>query len=149
MRVWALSDLHLSFGVKGKEMDVFGEKWINHPEKVKKNWEALIKPEDLVLIAGDISWGLKPEEVIPDLEWIDQLPGIKVMSKGNHDMWWKSASKVRALLPESIHIIHNDAFTINGISIGGTRLWDHPDLNYYKFIDIQEIKGVNIKKKKV
>jgi uncharacterized protein len=147
MKIWALADLHLSFGIENKKMDVFGDKWINHPDKIKKNWEALVAPEDLVLIAGDISWGLKPEQVMPDLEWIHALPGTKVMSRGNHDLWWKSKSKVRKMLPESIHIIHNDAFTLGDISIGGTRLWDHPDLNYYKFIDMQEIEGVNIKKK--
>lgn len=147
MNVWTISDLHLSFGTPNKNMDVFGEKWKNHPEKIKANWERLIKKDDLVLIAGDISWALKPDSALPDLEWIDSLPGIKVMSKGNHDLWWKSSTKVRNILPPSIQIIHNDAFTINDITIGGTRLWDHPDLNYYKYIDMQEIDGVNIKKK--
>lgn len=147
MNVWTISDLHLSFGTPNKNMDVFGDKWKNHPDKIKAHWEKLIKKEDLVLIAGDISWALKAEDVTPDLEWIDALPGTKVMSKGNHDLWWKSSSKVRKILPPSIHIIHNDAFTINGVTIGGTRLWDHPDLNYYKYIDMKEIDGVNIKKK--
>ncbi|MCH9618873.1 MAG: hypothetical protein SP4CHLAM5_10160 [Chlamydiia bacterium] len=147
MNVWTISDLHLSFGTPNKNMDVFGDKWLNHPDKIKAHWEKLIQKDDLVLIAGDISWALKTEAAIPDLEWIDALPGTKVMSKGNHDLWWKSSSKVRKILPPSIHIIQNDAFTINGVTIGGTRLWDHPDLNYYKYIDIKEIDGVNIKKK--
>jgi len=147
MKVWTLSDLHLSFGTRHKEMDVFGEKWKNHAAKIKENWEKRIGAEDLVLIAGDISWGLKQEEVLPDLVWIHSLPGIKVMSKGNHDLWWKSPSKIRKCLPPSIHIIHNDAFTINNVTIGGTRLWDHPDLNYYKYIEMKESLGVKIKKK--
>ncbi|MCH9812125.1 metallophosphoesterase [bacterium] len=147
MTVWTISDLHLSFGTPNKNMDVFGDKWKNHPDKIKANWEKVIKDDDLVLIAGDVSWGLKPEEVLPDLEWIDALPGTKVISKGNHDLWWKSSTKVRKLLPPSLHIIHNDAFTMDDITIGGTRLWDHPDLNYYQFIDMKEIDGVNIKKK--
>jgi len=147
MKVYALADVHLSFGTPNKKMDVFGPKWQDHPDKIKKNWEEVVRPEDLVLIAGDISWGLKPEQVQPDLDWIDSLPGTKVMSKGNHDLWWKSGSKVRAILPPSIHVIHNDAFTTGDISIAGTRLWDHPDLNYYKYIDMKEIDGVNIKKK--
>ena len=147
MKVWALADLHLSFGTPNKKMDVFGPKWVNHPDKIRRNWLSLIGPDDLVLIAGDISWGLKPEQVKPDLDWIHELPGTKVMSKGNHDLWWHSGSKVRKILPPSIQIINNDALTINGITIGGTRLWDHPDLNYYKYIDMKEIKGVNIKKK--
>lgn len=147
MKVWTISDLHLSFGTPNKSMDVFGEKWKNHPEKIKKNWEKVVKNEDLVLIAGDISWAMKTENALPDLEWIHALPGTKIMSKGNHDHWWKSAAKIRKILPPSMHIIHNDAFTIGDITIGGARLWDHPDLNYYKFIDIKEIEGVNIKKK--
>ncbi len=147
MKIWTLSDLHLSFGTPNKNMDVFGDKWLHHPEKIKENWLRLVRNEDLVLIAGDISWGLKQGEVLPDLAWINLLPGTKLMSKGNHDLWWKSASKVRAMLPPSIHIIHNDAFTINGVTIGGARLWDHPDLNYYKYIDVKEIQGVRIKKK--
>jgi predicted phosphohydrolase len=147
MNVWTISDLHLSFGTPDKKMDVFGENWHNHPDKIKAHWEHLIRPDDLVLIAGDISWGLKLENAIPDLEWIDALPGKKVLSRGNHDLWWKSASSVRKVLPPSLSIIHNDAYNYGDISIGGTRLWDHPDLNYYKFIDMKEIKGVNIKKK--
>ena len=147
MKVWALADTHLSFDTPNKKMDVFGDKWKDHPDKIKKNWEELIKEEDLVLIAGDISWAMRPENAKSDLDWIGTLPGTKVISKGNHDLWWKSASKVREVLPPSIHVIHNDAFTIGDISIGGTRLWDHPDLNYYKYIEIQDIKGVNIKKK--
>ncbi|MCH9621845.1 MAG: hypothetical protein S4CHLAM20_12730 [Chlamydiia bacterium] len=147
MRVWALGDLHLSFGTPNKKMDVFGDKWLNHPEKIKEQWEQLVAAEDLVLICGDISWALKADQLMPDLNWIESLPGKKIMSKGNHDLWWKSPSKVRKLLPPSIQIINNDAITIDDITIGGTRLWDHPDLNYYKFIDMKEIDGVNIKKK--
>ena len=147
MNVWTISDLHLSFGTPNKNMDVFGEKWINHPTKIKKNWEKYITKDDLILIAGDISWGLHEKEALKDLEWIDSLPGNKVLIKGNHDLWWKSSSKVRKILPSSIHIIYNDAITFGNITIGGTRLWDAPNLNYYKYIDIKEIKNVNIKKK--
>jgi predicted phosphohydrolase len=147
MKVWTISDLHLSFGTPNKKMDVFGIKWINHPDKIKKHWEELVKDEDLVLIAGDISWGLKLEDAMADFEWIAALPGTKVMSKGNHDLWWKSIGKIRTMLPPSIHVIHNDAFTMNDITIGGARLWDHPLNNYYKYIDVKEIQGVNIKKK--
>ena len=147
MNVWTISDLHLSFGTPNKNMDVFGDKWKNHPDKIAENWKKVINHDDLVLIAGDISWAMKTEDAIPDLEWIDKLPGIKLMSRGNHDLWWKSASKVRKILPPSIHIIHNDAFTKDDVTIGGTRLWDHPELNYYQYIEMKEVEGVNIKKK--
>jgi predicted phosphohydrolase len=147
MKIWTISDLHLSFGTPNKKMDVFGSKWINHPDKIKEHWQKVIKEEDLVLIAGDISWGLKLEDAAPDFAWIDALNGTKLMTKGNHDLWWKSIGKIRSVLPPSIHVIQNDAFTKNDITIAGTRLWDHPDINYYKYIDMKEISGVNIKKK--
>lgn len=147
MKVWALADLHLSFDTPNKKMDVFGDKWIDHPQQIKEHWEKLIAPEDLVLIAGDISWAMKAENAKADLEWIHNLPGTKVISKGNHDLWWKSSKKVRDIMPSSIHVIHNDAVTIGDITIGGARLWDHPELNYYKFIEMKKVEGVNIKKK--
>ncbi len=124
MKIWAIADLHLSFGVENKAMDIFGEQWKDHPKQIREHWEALIRPEDLVLIAGDISWAMTLDEVRADLEWIDALPGTKVMIKGNHDYWWSSMAKVNAVLPPSIKAIHNNALLINDVAIGGTRLWD-------------------------
>ena len=128
--VWAIADLHLSFGTPNKKMDVFGKNWIDWTEKIENNWHALIKPQDLVLIAGDISWAMHIDELEPDLAWIDKLPGTKVMIRGNHDYWWKSRSKIEKLLPKSIHIIQNDIFNWNDLSIGGARLWDTPEYNF-------------------
>jgi len=124
MIVWAIADLHLSFGVPNKEMDVFGEAWHNHSERIKHNWQRLVAKDDLVLIAGDISWAKLPSEVKPDLTFIDELPGTKVMIQGNHDYWWSSLSKVKSLLPPSCHAIHNTAFYYDGIAVAGSRLWD-------------------------
>ena len=124
MTIWALADLHLSFGVPDKEMDVFGPKWKNHPEKIRANWEKLVKPDDLVLLPGDISWGMHPEEALPDLNWIDSLPGTKVMIRGNHDYWWTSISKVEKVLPKSIHVIQNNIYRWKDVIICGARLWD-------------------------
>jgi uncharacterized protein len=87
------------------------------------------------------------EDALPDFAWIDQLPGTKVMIKGNHDHWWKSITKLRAALPPSIHVIHNDAITINGVTIGGTRLWENKAINYSPFIDFRETPGIQIKQK--
>jgi predicted phosphohydrolase len=145
--VWAIADLHLSFGVVGKEMDVFGEKWTRHHEKIEKNWRTLIKEEDLVLIAGDISWALHLEDAIKDLEWIDRLPGTKVMIKGNHDLWWKSKSKVKGVLPKSIHLIYNDAFTWHDVTIGGSRLWESKEISYTPHIEFHSFPKVHIHKK--
>ena len=75
-------------------MDIFGGHWVNHDEKIKKNWESKIKEEDTVLIAGDISWSMKHEDSKMDLDWVNSLPGKKIISKGNHDYWWQSISKL-------------------------------------------------------
>lgn len=130
--VWALSDLHLSFGTQNKSMEVFGPLWSNYTEKIKENWTSVVGPEDLVLIAGDISWAMNKEEVMPDLEWIDRLPGTKLMIKGNHDYWWPSSSKLAEMLPPSIHFIHNNAFHWNNISFAGSRLWDTSEYSFPK-----------------
>jgi len=138
MHIWAIGDLHLSFGVPDKSMAVFGSNWKEHAQKIASNWKGLISPEDLVLIPGDISWALKPEDAVPDLEWIDSLPGTKVMIKGNHDFWWGSLKKTTAILPPSIHLIQNNAFHFKDIAIGGARLWDTPEYSFHSFIEFQE-----------
>lgn len=136
--VWAIADLHLSFGVAGKAMDPFGPQWKNHPEKIKQHWKQLIKDDDLVLIAGDISWAMTPEQAAIDLEWIDQLPGTKVLLKGNHDYWWSSLSKVQKILPKSIHLIQNNCYIFGDYIVGGARLWDTPEYNFNEWIDFKE-----------
>jgi len=93
---------------------------------VKKNWEALITEDDLVLIAGDISWAMHPEEAHIDLEWIHALPGTKVLIRGNHDYWWNGISKVRSALPPNCIAIQNDAFVFQDYAICGTRGWILP-----------------------
>ena len=96
MALYAISDLHLALNVD-KPMDIFGERWLNHDEKIKENWISRITDEDTVLIAGDISWSMKAEDSKVDLDWIDSLPGKKIISKGNHDYWWSSISKLNAM----------------------------------------------------
>ena len=134
MNIWAISDLHLSFGVSNKQMEVFGTKWINHTQKIEKSWKDCVSTKDLVLIAGDISWAINLNEVKPDLDWIDRLPGTKVIIKGNHDYWWSSLKKINNMLPPSIHLIQNNALSFENVSIGGARLWDS---NEYHFNDLE------------
>jgi uncharacterized protein len=141
--IWALADLHLSFGVSDKSMDVFGEKWKGHPEKIRRHWLQLIKDDDLVLLPGDISWGMRPEEAQKDLEWIDALPGTKVLLRGNHDYWWTSLSKVEKVLPPSLHLIQNNTYRWKNVAIGGTRLWDTPEYSFNLFIDYIENPRAN------
>ncbi len=122
MKVYALSDLHLSFACN-KPMDIFGGNWEGYTDKIEANWKSLVKDEDIVLIAGDISWAMKIDEVHLDLNWIDSLPGTKIMIKGNHEYWWKSISAVREILPNSIKAIQNDAIKIGNFIFCGTRGW--------------------------
>lgn len=137
-RVFAIADLHLSFSDPSKSMDLFGKAWENHTEKVQRFWKEMITEDDLVLIAGDISWAMRIEQALPDLNWIDQLPGTKVMIRGNHDYWWTSRNKVRKNLASSLHIIHNDAFSWGPCSIGGARLWDTPEFGFDDVIIMKE-----------
>lgn len=138
MRIWTIGDLHLSFGVQNKSMEIFGPHWASHAEKIGANWKSTIHKEDLVLIPGDLSWALKLDEVVPDLQWVDDLPGTKVMIKGNHDYWWGSLNKIAAVLPPSIHLIQNNAFHWKEATIGGARLWDTPEYSFSEWIEFRE-----------
>lgn len=126
MKIFAISDLHLSAKVD-KPMDIFGGAWDNYWEIIKNNWIKNISDEDVVLIAGDVSWAMFLEEAIPDLEDIASLPGKKIIIKGNHDYWWGSLSKVKSVLPPSISVIQNDAIKIGEYVFLGTRGWTCPD----------------------
>ncbi|MCH9630172.1 MAG: hypothetical protein S4CHLAM37_01660 [Chlamydiia bacterium] len=144
MKVFALADFHLSFALKNKSMEIFGENWKNWTEAIETNCHEMIKPEDLLLIAGDISWATKLEDALVDLEWIDKLPGTKLLLKGNHDYWWSSYSKIKKILPATVHLIHNNSFTKKNVTIGGSRLWDTPE---YNFKEIAEVKDNPLAKK--
>lgn len=124
MALFAISDLHLAFN-SDKPMGIFGEKWINHDESIKRNWLDKIKEEDTVLIAGDISWSMKQNESKMDLDWISALPGHKIISKGNHDYWWSGISKLNKEY-ENISFIQNNYFTYKDYAICGTRGWILP-----------------------
>lgn len=128
-RVFAIADLHLS-AARPKPMDVFGPTWTDHAERVRANWCETVGPEDIVLIAGDISWAMGLEEALPDLEWIAALPGEKVLVKGNHDYWWSGISKVRRAAPAGLHFLQNDSVVLGGFAATGTRLWDFPEIQW-------------------
>jgi uncharacterized protein len=128
-KIWALADLHLSLSTPEKTMEVFGPEWNGYIERMKENWCAVVTEEDLVLLPGDISWAMKLSQMEKDLEWIDSLPGQKMLIRGNHDYWWGSLSKMRKAFPASIQIVHQNAYLWNGIAIGGSRLWDTPEVS--------------------
>ncbi|MFD3166534.1 metallophosphoesterase [Herpetosiphon sp. NSE202] len=135
MRIWAIADLHLAGG-QDKPMDVFGAHWRNHAATIAKAWHECVATDDLVLIAGDISWAMHLNDVRADLAWIDSLPGKKVLCKGNHDYWWSSKNKVRAILPASLQIVDCDAVIVDEIVVCGTRGWAVPgDRDFDKTTD--------------
>ena len=138
MTIWALSDPHLALSTPDKDMSFFGPAWEGYTEKIEKQWRALVSNDDLVLVPGDISWAMKLEQALIDLEWIDRLPGKKIILKGNHDYWWPSSKKLREALPPSIDFIHNNAITWNDVTIGGARLWDTAEYSFNEFIEFQE-----------
>ena len=125
MALWAISDLHLAFN-QDKPMDIFGENWEKHEEKIKKNWLENISKEDTVIIAGDISWSINIEEGLEDLNWVHELPGRKVLVRGNHDYWWQGINKLNALY-DNMDFIQNNFFTYKDYAICGTRGWILPN----------------------
>lgn len=147
MKVWSLSDLHLCISTPDKTMEVFGEPWVNYLEKIFTWWHRFIDPEDLVLIAGDISWAKNLQDAKIDLQWIHQLPGTKFLIKGNHDLWFHAISKVRQILPPSIKAIYLDAVNLPQLSIGGSRMWEDPSIDFSHFVEMRKVEGVHIRKK--
>ncbi|WP_026478741.1 metallophosphoesterase [Alkaliphilus transvaalensis] len=131
MALYAIADLHLS-GSVDKPMDVFGEHWLFHYEKIQKNWLEQVTEEDTVLIAGDISWAMKMEEAMVDLEWIHRLPGRKILIRGNHDYWWASIKKLNQLF-DNLDFMQNNYYTYEDYAICGTRGWTCP--NPFKFTE--------------
>jgi predicted phosphohydrolase len=135
MKVFALSDLHLSFNAD-KPMDLFGDHWTNYEEDVKKNWNAAVGVEDVGIIAGDISWAMKMEDAAKDFDFIHGLNGTKIIIRGNHDYWWKSIGKIRDFVkcpgrPE-IFVLQNDSVQIGDCIFAGTRGWHVPERRQYQ-----------------
>lgn len=120
-------------------MDVFGDNWYLHHDKIKDNWLELVKEEDTVLIAGDISWSMKMEDGMKELDWIDQLPGRKIIIKGNHDYWWGSITKLNSLY-ENMDFIQNNFFTYEDYAICGTRGWICPGTERFEDKDLKIYK---------
>jgi predicted phosphohydrolase len=133
MALYAISDLHLALN-GDKPMDVFGQNWYKHDEKIKSNWCDMISSEDTVLIGGDISWSINMEEGMKDIQWIHELPGRKIIIKGNHDYWWGSINKLNGLY-EDIKFIQNNFFVYEEYAICGTRGWTCPGSDRYTLQD--------------
>ena len=122
MKVFAISDLHLSVN-NPKPMDIFGPVWDGYLDKIFSEWKEKVSENDLVLLAGDFSWAMKLEEAIADFNLLKDLPGKKVLIRGNHDYWWNAISTLRKNLPPSFYAIQNDAVKFGNIVLCGTRGW--------------------------
>ncbi len=125
MSLFAIADTHLSFGTN-KPMDTF-EGWQNYTEKLEKNWNSLVLPDDYVVIAGDISWAMNFDELYNDFKFLHSLNGKKLISKGNHDYWWNTLTKMNKFVEEnsfnSISFIHNNSFDFDDFSVCASRGW--------------------------
>ena len=126
MSIYTIGDLHLSFR-ENKPMDIFGENWANHEQKIKEDWLKKVKEEDLVVLPGDFSWATYLKDTDLDFEYINNLPGKKLLLKGNHDYWWTTLNKLRTFIEEekfsNIDFIYNNAYEFENKIIVGTRGW--------------------------
>jgi len=136
--IWTISDLHLS-GVHPKPMDIFGNRWRNHAERIAAAWIRVVKPDDIVCIAGDISWAMHIDDALVDLHWIDVLPGHKYCIKGNHDYWWDRAGPIRPKIPQTITLIEGDAVVAGQIVLCGSRGWSAPGMPGFDAVADQRI----------
>lgn len=135
MKVWALSDPHLSF-TSGKPMHIFGEHWRDHWKKIEAGWKSRVNPQDVVLVTGDISWARHMREAAQDLEWLHNLPGrAKFIVRGNHDVWWPNTGPEAAKLPSSLHLLDGDAVQVEGEVFCGAGGWLAPEDPYFEPLD--------------
>ena len=125
MALYALGDLHLSLN-SNKSMEIFGDGWQDYVSRLKEAFSAL-RPEDVTVLCGDLSWGMSLEESLEDFRFIDALPGKKYLLKGNHDYWWNTAAKMNRFFAESgfstLRILHNNCYEYGGYALCGTRGW--------------------------
>ena len=124
MAVFAIADLHLP--AQQKPMDIFGDHWKDHFQRVRQDWLERVCEDDLVLLPGDFSWAMRLEDAMEDLRSVGALPGRKLLLRGNHDYWWNSIGRVRRALPEGMFALQNDSLFIDGRLYAGTRGWALP-----------------------
>lgn len=126
MSIFVIGDLHLSFSTD-KPMDIFGNNWENHEEKIRNSWVRKVRETDTVILPGDFSWATYLEDTYKDFEYLNSLPGKKIMSKGNHDYWWTTVTGMRKYLKGNnfynIDFLYNNSYLIEDVIITGTRGW--------------------------
>lgn len=129
MSLFVIGDTHLSLSVD-KPMDVF-KGWTDYTDRLKNNWNRVVSPEDSVVIPGDISWAMNFDEAVKDFSFLNSLNGKKYILKGNHDYWWNTMSKMNGFLEDNgfdaVKIIHNNAYSVEGFALAGSRGWFYDD----------------------
>lgn len=136
MKIFAISDFHISTNTD-KPMDIFGGNWVGYIDKIKSDWKSKVTDDDLVLIGGDTSWAMKLEDAIQDIHILSDLPGKKVLIKGNHDYWWSAISRVRESLPEGFFALQNDCLRFQNVIVCGSRCWAVPGSPDFKEHDMK------------
>lgn len=130
MSLFAIGDTHLSLGCN-KPMDVFPG-WNDYVQRIEKNWRAVVGDNDIVVVAGDISWAMSPDEAAEDFAFLHSLPGHKIILKGNHDYWWQTKKKLDEFLYnhgfDSVSIMFNSAYKADSFAVCGSRGWFFDDL---------------------
>ena len=138
MSVYTIGDLHLSFH-ENKPMDIFGENWKGHEEKIKKDWINKVKDQDLVILPGDFSWSTYLKDTYEDFNYLNSLPGKKLLLKGNHDYWWTTLKSMRKFLEENdfqnIDFIFNNAYEFENYIFAGTRGWSQTEEENERFLN--------------
>lgn len=129
-KIFAIADTHLSIA-SDKPMDVFGDAWKDHAGRLGEAWREAVVEDDLVVVAGDISWALKFEDAKPDLDFLHELPGQKLLIRGNHDLWWQKITMLNSIY-ENMRFLQNDHVLFGeGRAICGSRGWGLPGLEDY------------------
>lgn len=126
MSLYVIGDPHLSLSCE-KPMDIFGARWTGYVEKLSDGWKKQVSDDDTIVLAGDISWAMTTDEAKADFDFIESLPGEKILLKGNHDYWWQTMSKLEDFIRQNgyrtIRFLHNNAYETDEFIICGSRGW--------------------------
>lgn len=149
MSLFVMSDTHLSLHVD-KPMDVFGSRWQNYHERIREEWNGTVSSGDTVVITGDVSWGMNLDEALEDFLFLEELPGYKLLGKGNHDYWWDTVKKMTAFLDShgigTLGFLYNNSYDADGITVCGSRGWFNDqksapgDSDYAKIVNREALR---------
>jgi len=147
MSIYTIGDLHLSFN-ENKPMSIFGDNWEGHEEKIREDWIKKVKQDDLVILPGDFSWSTYLKSTDKDFEYINSLPGKKVLLKGNHDYWWTTLKSMKNFINEkefkNIDFIFNTAYEYEDSIIAGARGWSNNEEGDNKKILAREVQRLEL-----